>query len=254
MTNCIIEKKPILTLQKVTKHFGGVVAAQDVNIELYKKEVFGLIGPNGSGKTTILNLINGILPIDSGSIFLDGKNITNYPIHRRAFEGIARTFQHPRLLDRCNIMTNILVGVDVSGKKRLPNAKNYLDRMKMLIEVAGLAKVNINDSIEKLSYGQQKMIEIVRALLTRPKVLLLDEPAAGLNYSELDYIRLLIGIAIEEDIAVLLIEHSMDLVMEICDRITVLNFGNQIANGVPSEIQENPLVIAAYLGGGIEVA
>ena len=250
MKDYLFEGQPILTLEGVTKRFGGVVAANNVNIKLYKKEVFGLIGPNGSGKTTILNIINGIMMLDSGKIILEDNDITKYPMHKRAKSGIARTFQHPRLLGRCDIETNILIGIDLANKRRLPESKAYRDHMNSLLEVAGLKDINILDSIEQLSYGQQKMIEIVRALLSKPKVLLLDEPAAGLNYTELNYIRGLIEIAVSENIAVLLIEHTMDLVMEVCDQITVLNFGHQIAGGAPEEIQENEIVIAAYLGGG----
>ncbi len=245
-----IGKSPVLTLTDVTKRFGGVTAADHVRLKLYGGEVFGLIGPNGSGKTTLLNLITGIYKADGGQISLDGRDITKAPTHMRAKLGVARSFQHPRLLNRCDIETNILVGLDLAGLRNIPAAKQHRDYMRSLLEAAGLTNVNLKDSTEKLSYGQQKMLEIVRAMLSYPKVLLLDEPAAGLNRAEMDYIRSLIGIAVKQNIAVLLIEHAMDLVMEICDRITVLNFGRQITTGLPQEVQENPDVIMAYLGGG----
>lgn len=244
------QKMAVLTLNKVCKHFGGVIAADDISFELYGGEIFGLIGPNGAGKTTLINLITGIYSVDSGIITLSGKNITKASIHNKARMGIVRTFQHPRLLGMCDIKTNIALGIDLADKRRIPEAKNYHERMHRLLGAAGLSHVNLNDSIEKLSYGQQKMIEIVRAMLSWPKVLLLDEPAAGLNHKEMNYIVNLINIAVKENISVLLIEHAMDLVMSICNRLTVLNFGHQIASGVPEEIQENPAVIKAYLGGG----
>lgn len=226
------------------------MAADQITLELYGGETFGLIGPNGAGKTTLLNLITGIYASSSGTITLNGKNITKLPTHKRARLGIARTFQHPRLLDGCDIRTNILMGVDLANKRKRKGEAEVRKEMEMLLERAGLQNVNLEDSIEKLSYGQQKMLEIVRALLSEPKVLLLDEPAAGLNEKEMEYIVRLIQVAVEKEIAVLLIEHAMDLVMGICDRLTVLNFGHQITTGTPEEVQANEEVIAAYLGGG----
>ena len=247
------KKQPVLTLNMVSKRFGGVVAADQISFALYGGEIFGLIGPNGAGKTTVINLITGINTIDSGTIELYGKNINNFPTHTRAKMGIVRTFQHPRLLGRCDIKTNIALGRDLASKRRTPGAIKYQERMGILLDAAGFSGVNLSDSIEKLSYGQQKVLEVVRALLSNPVVLLLDEPAAGLNRKEMGYVINLVNIAIKENIGVLLIEHSMDLVMSICHRLTVLNFGHQIASGVPAEIQENPAVISAYLGGGHNV-
>lgn len=250
MKNISNGKKLILQLSDVCKKFGGVVAADQITLELYGGETFGLIGPNGAGKTTLLNLITGIYSPSSGTIVLNGRTITKLPTHRRARLGIARTFQHPRLLDGCDIRTNILMGVDLANKRKKKKEEQVREDMEMLLECAGLQNVNLEDSIEKLSYGQQKMLEIVRALLSEPEVLLLDEPAAGLNEKEMEYIVRLIRAAVEKEIAVLLIEHAMDLVMGICDRLTVLNFGHQITTGTPEEVQANEEVIAAYLGGG----
>lgn len=240
----------MLQLNDVCKRFGGVVAADNITLELYGGETFGLIGPNGAGKTTLLNLITGIYPASNGTIFLNGRDVTKLPTHKRARLGIARTFQHPRLLDGCDIRTNIMMGVDLASKRRKKAGAGLEQEIQRLLCLAGLGDINLEDSVEKLSYGQQKMLEIVRALLSEPAVLLLDEPAAGLNQKEMEYIVKLIHAAVEKDIAVLLIEHAMDLVMGICDRLTVLNFGHQITTGTPEEIQSNEEVIAAYLGGG----
>lgn len=249
MPNSAKEIQAVLQLSNVSKNFGGVVAAKDICVELYRGEVFGLIGPNGAGKTTLLNLITGIYMADQGEVYLDGQKITKLPTHKRAKMGIARTFQHPRLLNRCDIKTNIFMGVDLAARKNKRN-KNVEQELSTLLTCAGLDRVNLADKVNQLSYGQQKMLEIVRAILCEPAVLLLDEPAAGLNHKEMDYVVALIEMAVEKNIAVLLIEHAMDLVMSVCDRITVLNFGCQIATGESEEIQKNEAVIEAYLGGG----
>lgn len=239
----------ILRLEEVCKSFGGVIAADRISLEVAQGELVGLIGPNGSGKTTLLNIISGIYPLDSGKIFLENREIEKMPTYRRSVLGIARTFQHPRLLTRCNIMTNLEVGLDLAVKKKSLSRAECMDRLQVLLKAAHLDDINLSDSTEKLAYGQQKILEIVRAIMTQPKLLLVDEPAAGLNSNEMQYIVELFNYAINEGVGLLLIEHSMDLIMSICDKITVLNFGKQIATGTPAEIQKNPDVIAAYLGG-----
>ncbi|MCI8505796.1 MAG: ABC transporter ATP-binding protein [Lachnospiraceae bacterium] len=242
------QKSAVLKLDNVCKNFGGVTAADAICLELYRGEVFGLIGPNGAGKTTLLNLITGIYMPDKGTVILEDKNISRYPTYRRARAGIARTFQHPRLLGRCDIRTNIYMGVDLANKRKKKAADE--GALSFLMESAGLGQVDLKDTVDKLSYGQQKLLEIIRAILCEPGVMLLDEPAAGLNNKEMEYVGALIKIAVEKNIAVLLIEHAMDFVMSICDRITVLNFGHQIMTGTPKEVQEDEEVIKAYLGGG----
>ncbi len=249
MTNSGIAQKSVLKLDRICKAFGGVVAADHISLEVFPGEIVGLIGPNGSGKTTLLNMISGIYSVDSGEIYFEGRRVTRMAVHRRAKLGIARTFQHPRLLARCDIYTNLRVGEDLARRKRETERGGVDVPITVLLEEAGLAGVNLSESIEKLSYGQQKLLEIVRAIGARPKVMLVDEPAAGLNEKEMEYIVRLIKIAVEGGMGVVIIEHSMDLIMSICDRITVLNFGQQIATGIPEEVQANEAVIKAYLGG-----
>jgi ABC-type branched-subunit amino acid transport system ATPase component len=244
--------KPKLILENIYKAFGGVIAADEISLEVFPGQVFGLIGPNGSGKTTLLNIISGIYAADHGTIYLEDQDVTKVSIHHRAVLGISRTFQHPRLLDRCDIYTNIKVGIDLANKKRISNEEENNLLMVRLLDAAGLKNIDLRESVEKLSYGQQKLLEIVRAMLARPKMLLVDEPAAGLNRHEMEQIVSLFAVAKEYSIGLLIIEHAMDLIMSICDMITVLNFGHQIAMGTPAEIQNNPAVIDAYLGGSID--
>ncbi|WP_283681892.1 ABC transporter ATP-binding protein [Parablautia sp. Marseille-Q6255] len=245
------EKNPKLVLSDVCKNFGGVVAARDINLEIFGGEVVGLIGPNGAGKTTLINLITGVYKVDKGKIYFKGKDITAQATYQRAIQGIGRTFQHPHLLDRCDIWTNIIMGSDMAARKKHGNKVDLDKVLPELLECAGLQAIYLDDPMSKLSYGQQKLLEVVRVLLSQPDILLLDEPAAGLNNRETQYVSDLIRYAVKHDIGVLLIEHSMELVMSICDRITVLNFGHQITTGLPEEVQNNTEVIEAYLGGGL---
>ena len=246
---------PILELKNVCKRFGGVITANDVSLDILPGELHGLIGPNGAGKSTLMNLISGIYEMDSGEIYFEGKDISQQPSHKRAQMGIGRTFQTPRFLTRSSIRDNLYLGVDLHdqigylpsflGKK----GADATQELEELMEYAGF-KFNWDDDISSMPFGKRKLLEIVRAMLSRPKVILVDEPAAGLNTVEIENVNTLLHVATRErNIGILLIEHRMDMVMSMCDRIDVLCFGEIIASGSPTEIVSNPRVIEAYLGG-----
>jgi branched-chain amino acid transport system ATP-binding protein len=249
----------ILELQNVTKRFGGLVAVKDLYFSLGSHELLGLIGPNGSGKTTVFNLITGVLPVTQGKIVFDNKNITQLPSYGICRLGLARTFQTPQLFSHMNVLENVMVGFHpvtrcefLATGLKLPIWKKEEEWMarkaQEILEFIGLDSIDIREGATSLPYGYQRLIEIARALASNPKVLLLDEPAAGLNDNEteglgktLDRIRTL-------NISIILVEHNMDLLMEVAERIIVLNFGEKIAEGISSEIQKNEKVIEAYLG------
>ena len=248
MAECLLE------VRNVNKAFGGVVTAENVNMTVEAGQIRGLIGPNGAGKTTLLNLISGIYDVDSGQIIFNGQDVTKLPTHKRARMGIGRTFQSPRFMNRANIEDNLKVGTDLLnqfgyiqsffGKK----GHDFLADLNELMEIAGFT-FDWEDQITALPYGQQKLLEIVRAMLARPKVILVDEPAAGLNNKEIEYLMDILRMAAKKmNIGVLVIEHSMDMIMDLCETIAVLNFGELIADGTPAEISNNTADIEAYLG------
>ncbi len=246
--------KPILRLDGVCKRFGGVVAADEVTFSVLPGEIHGLIGPNGAGKSTLMNLISGIYTPDSGKIFLNEEEITGMPSHMRARGGIGRTFQTPRFLQRSSIRDNLLLGTDLANQ--MGYLKSYFGKKGADFEheLEALMKYvsftfDWDDDINALAYGQRKQLEIVRSMLAHPKIMLVDEPAAGLNNKEIDDVMALLHHAAKDiGIGVLLIEHSMDMIMNICEDIVVINFGKVIAMGSPAEISCNEAVIEAYLG------
>ncbi len=249
---------PILRLDGVSKRFGGVVAADNVTFSVMPGEVHGLIGPNGAGKSTMMNLISGIYTPDAGRIYLNEQDISAVPSHQRARMGIGRTFQTPRFLQRSNIRDNLLLGTDLG--EQLGYFKSYFSKANKdfehnLNELMELAKFSFDweDDITALPYGKRKILEIVRSMLSSPKVMLVDEPAAGLNNKEIEHAMDLLNLAAKKrGIGVLLIEHSMDMIMNICQSIVVINFGKVIASGGPAEISSNEDVIEAYLGRSLD--
>ena len=246
---------PVLRLDGVSKHFGGVTAADQVSFSVFPAGIHGLIGPNGAGKSTLMNLISGIYMVDSGKIFLNERDITDVQPYYRARMGIGRTFQTPRFLQRSSIRDNLLLGTDLANQMGYLNSflnkkgADFEEELKEYMQFVDF-ELDMEEEITTMSFGQLKQLEIVRSLLSHPKVMLVDEPAAGLNNKEIDDVMVLLRYAAKEkQIGVLLIEHSMDMIMNICDDIVVVNFGKVIGKGTPAEVSNNPAVIEAYLGG-----
>jgi branched-chain amino acid transport system ATP-binding protein len=252
------ETKKLLEVDNVTMRFGGVTALDQVDFDIKEGEILGLIGPNGAGKTTCFNVMTGVYEATSGQIRFDGRPLTKMKRYQITKLGIARTFQNIRLFRAMTALENVMVGADANSRVGLLNAlfRTPLHRRTEaqaerdafeLLEFAGIAG-RANELAENLSYGDQRRLEIARAMATKPKLLCLDEPAAGFNPAEKQRLMDLIRKVRDQGYTVLLIEHDMRLVMGVTDRIVVLEFGRKIAEGAPNEIRDNPAVIAAYLG------
>ena len=250
----------LLSVKGVNKRFGGLQALSEVGVEIAPGTIYGLIGPNGAGKTTFFNVITGLYTPDSGSFDLAGRPYKPTSVHEVAERGIARTFQNIRLFGEMTALENVMVGRHIRTKAGLFAAmfkppsqrreeQQIRDRAQQLLDYVGIGKFAPYQS-RTLSYGDQRRLEIARALATEPKLLALDEPAAGMNATEKVTLRGLLDKIKSDGTTILLIEHDVKLVMGLCDRVTVLDYGKVIAEGLPNEVQKNQAVIEAYLGGG----
>jgi ABC-type branched-subunit amino acid transport system ATPase component len=248
----------VLELQALSRHFGGVKAVDGLDLTVTEGQIFSLIGPNGSGKSTTVNVITGLFPPTSGRVVFRGQDLAALPTHRRLRAGIARTFQNIRLFGQLSVWQNLWVAQNSAEDQArhgffarwLGGQGGVRAEIAQLLEFSGLAHKQ-DELAANLAFGEQRRLELARALAARPKLLLLDEPAAGMNTEEIGQLRERILKLRDAGVTILLVEHVMELVMGVADRIAVLNFGQKIAEGTPAQIQAHPAVRKAYLGGDV---
>ncbi|HUT31723.1 MAG TPA: ABC transporter ATP-binding protein [Sedimentisphaerales bacterium] len=251
----------MLEVDKVVKRFGGLVALNELTFEVAVDSIHGLIGPNGSGKTTCFNVITGSYRAESGSVRLCGEELNKLRIHKINPKGVARTFQHISLFNDMTVLENVMVGLHCRSMTGLlgsilktspvRNEERHIRskaKEKLGFVLGKRGHVDINSPVQNLSYGDQRLVEIARALASEPRIILLDEPAAGMNATEKETLKRIIRTMRDDGITILFVEHDMKLAMSIADRITVLDHGTKIAEGEPTEIQSHPAVMEAYLG------
>lgn len=254
------QESNILTISGVSISFGGLQALSDVNIEVKKNTVHGIIGPNGAGKTTLFNVVTGIIKPDTGNISLENEKLPYIKPHQLVPLGIARTFQNIRLFKEMSVLDNVMIGqhvhtptpvlsILINGKKSQKYEKIAMEKAMEALEFVGMEGKS-NEIVSNLSYGQQRLVEFARALAAEPKIILLDEPAAGMNPTEKANLFNFIARLKEKGYTLILIEHDMKLVMNICDKISVLDHGKVITQGKPEDVRNNKDVINAYLGKG----